>query len=150
MEGDYKFGRCGVFCETCPAGNGRVVELAGELKRLTSDFFKDFPEGHGGFDWKDYRKGLDFFVESYGCPTCTKLEGEPWCEVLKCDKVREKVSCLLCEEFPECPRTEYPRDRYPFVLERYERVKEIGFEGHLKEERERAEAGTLLNDIRKY
>ncbi len=150
MEGDYKFGRCGVFCETCPAGNGRVVELAGELKRLTSDFFKDFPEGHGGFDWKDYRKGLDFFVESYGCPTCTKLEGEPWCEVLKCDKVREKGSCLLCEEFPECPRTEYQRDRYPFVLERYERVKEIGFEGHLKEERERAEAGTLLNDIRKY
>jgi hypothetical protein len=150
MEDDYKFGRCGVFCETCPAGNGRVVELAGELKRLTSDFFNDFPEGHGGFDWKDYRKGLDFFAESYGCPTCTKLEGEPWCEVLKCDKVREKVSCLLCEEFPECPRTEYQRDRYPFVLERYERVKEIGFEGHLKEEREKAEAGTLLNDIRKY
>jgi hypothetical protein len=77
----------------CPAGNGRVVELAEELKRLTSDFFNDFPE---------------------------------------------------------CPRTEYQRGRYPFVLERYERVKEIGFEGHLKEERERAEAGTLLNDIRKY
>ncbi len=35
-------------------------------------------------------------------------------------------------------------------MERFERVKEIGFEGHLKEEREKAEAGTLLNDIRKY
>lgn len=150
MEGDFEFGRCGVFCEMCHAGNGRVAELAGELKRLTAGFFEDFSEGHGGFGWADYRKGLDFFAESYGCPTCTKLEGEPWCEVLKCDKIREKVSCLLCEEFPECPRTEYQRDRYPFVLEHYERVKEVGFEGHLKEEREKAEAGTLLIDIRKY
>ena len=150
MEGDYRYGRCGVFCETCPAGNGRVVELAGELKRLTSDFFKDFPEGHGGFDWAEYRKGLDYFYESYGCPTCTKLEGEPWCEVLKCEKVRKKESCLLCEDFQEYPRTEYQRDRYPFVIERHERVKEIGFEGHLKEEREKAAEGTLLNDMRKY
>jgi hypothetical protein len=149
MEADYRYGRCGVFCETCPAGNGRVKELAGELKRLTSDFFNDFPEGHGGFDWAEYRKGLTFFIKSYGCPTCQNIE-EPWCEVLKCEKVREKESCLLCDEFPECPRTEYQRDRYPFVLERYQRVKEIGFEGHLKEEREKAEAGTLLNDIRKY
>jgi len=149
MEGDYQFGRCGVSCEMCPAGNGRVVELAEKLKRFTSDFFNDFPEGHGGFDWAEYRRGLDFFIESYGCPTCRNIE-EPWCEVLKCEKVVEKGSCLLCEEFPECPRTEYQRVRYPFVLERYERVKEIGFEGHLKEEREKALSGTLLNDIRKY
>ena len=61
MNRDYKFGRCGVFCETCPAGNGKVEWLAGELKRLTSDFFKDFTEDHGGFDWTEYLKGLDFF-----------------------------------------------------------------------------------------
>jgi hypothetical protein len=29
-------------------------------------------------------------------------------------------------------------------------VKEIGFEGHLMEERKKAGKGTLLNDIRKY
>ncbi len=149
MEGDYRFGRCGVFCEMCPTGNGRVVELAGELKRLTSDFFKDFPEGQGGFDWVEYLRGLDFFIGSYGCPTCLNIE-EPWCDVLKCDRVREEGSCLLCDEFPECPRTEYQRGRYPFLLEHHERVKEIGFEEHLNEERERAEAGTLLHDIRKY
>ncbi len=57
--------------------------------------------------------------------------------MLKC----EKGSCLLCEEFLECTRTEYQRGRYPFVLERYERV---------KEEREKALSGLLLNDIRKY
>ncbi len=126
------------------------MELAGEVKRSTSDFFKDFPEGHGGFDWAEYRKGLDYFYESYGCPTCTKLEGEPWCEVLKYEKVWEKESCLLYEEVQECPRTEYRRDRYPFVLECHEMVKEIGFKGHLKEEREKAAGGTLLNNIRKY
>ena len=149
MVSDYKFGRCGVSCEMCPNGNGRVKELARELRRLTSDFFKDFPEDYGEFDWGEYRKGLDYFINSYGCPTCKEIK-EPWCEVLKCEKVREKGSCLLCDEFPECPRTEYQRGRYPFVLEYYERIKEIGFESHLKGERRRAEEGTLLNDIRKY
>ena len=150
MEDIYNYGRCGVFCELCPGGNGKIEELAKELKRLTSDFFKDFPEDHGGFNWTEYRNGLEYFISSYGCPTCTKLEGEPWCDVLKCEKITQRESCLFCEEFLECSRTEYQRNRYPFVLDHYERVKEIGFEAHLKEERERAISGTLLNDIRKY
>jgi hypothetical protein len=74
MESDYKFGRCGVSCEMCPTGNGRVKELANELKRLTSDFFNDFPEGHGGFDWGEYRKGLNYFIEFYGCLTCREIK----------------------------------------------------------------------------
>ena len=150
MEGDYKYGRCGVFCEMCPAGNGRIEELAKELKILTSDFFKDFPKNHGGFDWVEYRKGLDYFIGSYGCPSCLEIDKEPWCNVLKCEKILEKKSCLLCEVFLKCPRTEYQRRRYPFVIEHYKRVKEIGFESHLKEERERALKGVMLNDIRNY
>lgn len=149
MEGDYRYGRCGVFCEMCAAGNGRVNELAGELKRLTVDFFKDFPKGQGGFDWAEYRKGLEYFHESYGCPTCLEIE-EPWCEVMKCEKVEEVESCLLCGEYLDCPRTEYQRERYPFVIEHYKRVREVGFERLLEEERERARSGVLLHDIRKY
>lgn len=133
----------------CATGNGRVRELAKELQRLTSDFFKDFPEGYGDFNWAEYRKGLDYFRENYDCPTCKNIK-DPWCDNLKCEKILEKKSCLLCEEFLECPRTKYQRDRYPYVIGHYERVKEIGFDELLKEEREKAEAGILLHDIRKY
>ena len=101
------------------------------------------------FDWEEFGKGLDYFRESYSCPSCRNIE-KPWCDVLKCEKIEETGSCLLCEEFIGCSRTEYQRERYPFVINHYKRVKKIGFEGHLKEEREKAEAGVLLNDIRKY
>lgn len=133
----------------CSTGNGRVKELAEELRRLTAGFFKVFPPGHGDFDWDQYRKGLDYFCESYGCPTCLGIE-DPWCEVLKCEKVEEKGSCLVCAEFLECPRTEYQRDRYPFVIVHYRRVAEKGLEALFEEEREKAESGVLLQDIRRY
>jgi len=147
-KSNYLYGVCGVFCEQCPAGNGKIKELAGELKRLTADFISDFP-GCKEFNFSEFTKGLVFFHQSYGCPTCLNIK-EPWCEVLKCEKAKELKSCLLCDEYLKCPRTEYHRDRYPFVLEHYRRVKEIGLSEHFKEERERAKKGLLLNDIRKY
>ncbi|MFB0543674.1 MAG: DUF3795 domain-containing protein [Candidatus Bathyarchaeia archaeon] len=147
-ESDYSYGVCGVFCEQCPTGNGRIKELARELKRLTADFISTFPD-FKGFNFSEFTKGLDYFLQSYGCPTCLNVE-EPWCEVLKCEKAKELKNCLLCGEYLECPRTEYHRDRYPFVLKHYQRVKEVGLLEHFKEERERAKKGLLLNDIRKY
>jgi hypothetical protein len=61
----------------CATGNGRVRELARELQRLKSDFFKDFPERFGDFDWVEYRKGLDYFQENYDCLTCKNIK-DPW------------------------------------------------------------------------
>ena len=144
----FCYGVCGVFCEQCATGNGRIKELAGELQRLTADFMATFPD-FKGFDFSEYEKGLEYFHSSYGCPTCLKVK-EPWCEVLKCDKAKELKSCLLCEDYLECPRTQYVRDRYPFVLKHYQRVKEVGLKQHFSEERLRAEKGVLLEEIRKY
>jgi len=149
MGGDeFSYGVCGVFCEQCASGNGRIKELAGELNRLTADFITTFPD-FKEFDFSEYKKGLEYFQHSYGCPTCLKIK-EPWCEILKCDKAKELKSCLLCDDYLECPRTKYHRDRYPFVLKHYQRVKEAGLDQHFREERRRAKEGLLLEDIRKY
>jgi hypothetical protein len=100
------------------------------------------------FKFDDVRKGLKWFAKSK-CPTCLKIK-RPWCEVMKCKKARELKSCLLCDEFPRCPRTEYQRNRYPFVIKYHARVKKVGLEQHLREERERVKRGVCLIDIRKY
>jgi len=145
---EYAYGVCGVFCEQCASGNGRIKELSGELRRLTAgliDYRPDFNE----FDFSEFQRGLEWLNESFGCPTCLKIE-EHWCGVMSCEKAKELRSCLLCDEYPVCPHTEYMRDRYPAVLDHYRRVKEVGLEQLLKEERERAESGLLLHDIRKY
>lgn len=145
---EYAYGVCGVFCEQCASGNGRIKELAKELRRLTVgliDYRPEFDE----FDFDEFQKGLEWLDESHGCPTCLKRE-DYWCGVMRCEKAKELGNCLLCDEYPECPHTDYMRNRYPFVLDHHKRVKEVGLEEHFREERERAESGLLLHDIRKY
>lgn len=146
---NYAYGVCGVFCEMCPTGNGQIPKLASELLHLTEESYK-WAEETVDFDFKDVRKGLEWFAKTK-CPTCLNID-EPWCGVLKCDKIKnqELKSCLLCDEFLECPNTDYHRGRYPFVIDHYQRVKEVGFEQHLEEERKRVQEGVCLIDIRKY
>ncbi|MFW9996892.1 MAG: DUF3795 domain-containing protein [Candidatus Odinarchaeota archaeon] len=144
----YAYGICGVYCGQCPSGNGRIKEFAGELKRMTADFGNDFPD-FKEFNFNEFQKGLEWFNRSPGCPTCLMIK-EPWCKVLKCEKAQQLKSCLLCDEFLTCSNTEYQRNRYPFVLNHYQRVREVGLEQHLEEEEKRSKQGVSLIDIREY
>jgi len=144
---NYSYGVCGVFCEMCPTGNGKISQLASELLKLIKNSYK-WAEDKVNFSFKDVQEGLEWLTKD-SCPTCRQIK-EPWCDVLKCEKARKLQSCLLCEEFLDCPSTAYHRDRYPFVIENYNRVKEIGLEKHLAEERKKAKNGITLIDIRKW
>ena len=53
-------------------------------------------------------------------------------------------SCLLCEDYLRCANTDYHRETYPFVIDNYARVKEVGFERHLNKEEEKSRAGVDL------
>ena len=146
---DYAYGVCGVFCEQCASGNGRIKELASELLRLTRDINTVDGPKIDAFDFDEFQGGLTWFTEGYGCPTCLQVE-KPWCAVMKCEKAKELGNCLLCDEVSECPHNEYQRTRYAYLLEHHERVKEVGLERYYAEEREKARKGTLLHDIREY
>ena len=144
---EYAYGICGVFCEMCPSGTGKIAQLATELLKLIKNSYT-WAEDEVDFSFKDLRKGLEWLTKDT-CPTCQQIE-EPWCDVLKCEKAHKLKSCLLCEDFLKCPSTEYHRDRYPFVIKNYERVKKVGLKMHLQEERKKAQDGITLNDIRKW
>jgi transcription elongation factor Elf1 len=117
--------------------------MAGELKRLVDttrySWVKDFVKS---FSFDEFRKGLEWFSDSQ-CPMCLNGGGAP-CENKKCAPRKNLRSCLLCEEYLTCGHTEYQRDMYPFVIDNYSRVKQVGFEKHLEEEEERAKAGVDL------
>ena len=147
LKDKYNYGVCGVFCEMCPTGMGKISQLAIELLRLIKSSYK-WAEDQVDFNFEDLHKGLEWLTK-VSCPTCHHIK-EPWCDVLKCDKAKKLQSCLLCEEFLECPSTAYQRDRYPFVIEHYHRVKKIGLEKHLEEERKKTRDGITLIDIRKW
>jgi hypothetical protein len=76
------------------------------------------------FSFEDLRKGLECLTKDE-CPTCFNIK-DPWCDVMKCDKAKELQSCLLGNEFLKCTSTEYHRDRYPFVIDHYKKVQEVG------------------------
>jgi len=138
-----QYGLCGVYCGQCPNGNGRVKMMAGELKRLVDttryNWVKDVVKS---FSFDEFRKGLEWFSDSQ-CPMCLNGGGAP-CENRKCAPQKNLQSCLLCNDYSACKYTEYQRDAYPFVVDNYNRVKQVGFEKHLEEEEERAKAGIDL------
>jgi len=139
----YSYGICGVYCGQCPAGNGRVKIIAGELKRLVDTVGYDWIEDVvKSFKFSEFRKGLEWFAGEQ-CVTCLKGGGAP-CQNKKCAAKKELESCLLCDDYLTCKNTEYQRDRYPFVAENYKRVKQVGFQKYLEEEEEKAKAGVDL------
>jgi len=137
------YGICGVYCGQCPNGNGRVKIIAGELKRLVDtvryDWVSDVVKS---FKFEEFRKGLEWFADAQ-CPMCLQGGGAP-CENRKCAPRKKLGSCLLCNDFLTCKNTEYQREWYPFVVDNYARVKEVGFEKYLEEEEEKAKAGVDL------
>jgi hypothetical protein len=138
-----QYGLCGVYCGQCPNGNGRVKMMAGELKRLVDttryDWMKDVVKS---FNFTEFRKGLEWFSDSQ-CPMCLNGGGAP-CQNKKCAAQKNLQNCLLCNDYLTCKNTEYQRDFYPFVVDNYRRVKEVGFQKHLEEEEERTKAGIDL------
>jgi hypothetical protein len=138
-----QYGICGVYCGQCPNGNGRVKMIAGELKRLVDTTRYDWlREVVKSFSFDEFRKGLEWFSIAQ-CSMCLNGGGAP-CENRKCASKKNLQSCLLCADYLSCKNTEYQRDVYPFVVENYSRVKQVGFQKYLEEEEERARAGVDL------
>jgi hypothetical protein len=138
-----QYGICGVYCGQCPNGNGRVKAIAGELKRLVDTVRYDWLNyAEKRFSFNEFRKSLEWFSQAQ-CPMCLNGGGAP-CENKKCAPQKKLESCLLCNEYLTCKNTEYHREWYPFVVDSYKRVKEVGFQKHLEEEEERAKAGVTL------
>lgn len=138
-----QYGICGIYCGQCPNGNGRVKMMAGELKRLVDTVrYNWVRDAVKSFEFDEFRKGLEWFSVAQ-CSMCLNGGGAP-CENRKCASEKKLKSCLLCGDYPTCKHTEYQREWYPFVVDNYNRVKQLGFERYLEEEEERARAGVDL------
>jgi hypothetical protein len=143
VDTKYQYGICGVYCGQCPDGNGRVKMMARELRRLVDTTRYDWlREAVKSFSFDDFRKGLEWFSRAQ-CRMRLNGGGAP-CENRKCAAKKHLQGCLLCGDYLTCKHTDYQRDTYPFVIDNYNRVKQVGFQKHLEEEEERAQAGVDL------
>ena len=138
-----QYGICGVYCGQCPNGNGRVKMIAGELKRLVDTTrYNWVGDVVKSFNFDEFRKGLEWFSAAQ-CPMCLNGGGAP-CQNRKRAEEKKLESCLTCKTYMTCKNTEYQRGRYPFVIDNYNQVQEVGFLKHLEEEEEKKKAGVNL------
>ena len=73
---EYPYGVCGVYCGQCASGNGRVRHFARELRRLTDVYLNCMERVDMGFNWVEFRKGLDV-ISRWRC-NCLDVESATW------------------------------------------------------------------------
>jgi len=128
---------CGDYCGGCGQYNGLIVETARQMREFAELYGFEF-RSKGAFDFKQFVKGLDWFIENAKCPSCQQDGGPPGCEVRKCCSEKGLHICFECEEFP-CPKFKEYAD--PDTMDRYNRFKEIGFEKWVEEQMQKAKKG---------
>ena len=128
---------CGDYCGGCGQYNGLIRETAKQMREFADLYGFEF-RFKEAFDFKQFVKGLEWFIDNAKCPGCRQGGGPPWCEVRKCCSEKGWRICFECREFPRSKFAEYAD---PDTMDRYERSKEIGFERWVMEQVQRADEG---------
>jgi len=94
-------GFCGIWCGSCPAGNGAMIELTRKYEELVKKYNleKWVPKG---FDFKEFAKGLACIQTMPLCSGCRKGGGGPSCKVRICALGKGLADCSLCDQLIEC------------------------------------------------
>jgi len=114
---------CSDYCGGCGQYNGLVIETAKQMREF-ADLYGFELRSEGAFNFKQFMKGLEWFIDNAKCPGCHRGGGPPWCEVRKCCSEKGLRICFECEEFPCLKIKEYGD---PDTMDRFRRFKEIGF-----------------------
>ena len=128
---------CGDYCGGCGQYNGLIIETAKQMREFAELYAFEI-RSEGAFYFKQFVKGLEWFIKNAKCPGCRQGGGPPWCEVKKCCFEKGLRICFECEEFP-CSKIKEYAD--PDTMDRYKRSKEIGFEKWVEEQRQKAKEG---------
>lgn len=139
---------CGLYCDLC-GSRGRIPKRAQALQNSMAE---------EGYDvWGKEIPGFSEFWEFLGtlsdpekaCSGCRQNGGPPFCSVRKCARKKEVDVCVFCKEYP-CSRIKELAKGYPTLLADGERIKEIGINAWIEEQKKRARTGFVYADIRCY
>jgi hypothetical protein len=150
MSLNHKLARCGIYCGQCRAYTEEVTDLAEQFKKWVEQDYSWLKGVEESFDYDNFLKGLEWFSKATcsGCRNATDI----WCEVKKCEKIKDnsKDNCLICDEFSECPYTDYQRNRYSYLFKHIDYIKKEGLGKFLEGEEKKADEGIRIQDIRDY
>ena len=114
-QGKELMAYCGLYCGDCFGYNGRIAELAKELrKELRHAKFDRIAESLAGnpfFEvFGNYSQCYDVLgaLVQFRCKkTCHGGGGPPFCEIRKCCQSKELEGCWECDQFGTCDKLEF-------------------------------------------
>lgn len=111
-----QIGFCGIWCGSCAAGNGTMIELTRKYEDLVKkyDLEKWAPKG---FDFKEFAKGLTCIQTVPLCPGCRKGGGSPTCKIRICALEKSLTDCSECDQLIACRSFEQVEKNNPKIKE---------------------------------
>ena len=121
---ENQIGFCGIWCGSCPAGNGSVVELT---RRYEETVKKNRMEKWApkDFDFKEFMKGLSSLQKVPLCKGCLKGGGNPTCKIRACAKEKNLFNCSQCELLVSCENFEMLEKSHPKIKQDLLKTKSI-------------------------
>jgi hypothetical protein len=109
-----QMGFCGIWCGSCAAGNGAMVELTRRYEELVKKYNLE-KWAPRNFDFKEFAKGLTSIQTMSLCPGCQKGGGPPTCKIRICALEKSVASCSHCSQLMQCVNFEQVEKTHPRI-----------------------------------
>jgi hypothetical protein len=131
---------CGIYCGDCFIGQGKVADLARDLRKELRKYRVDkmaetFAETPFFAVFKDYPQCYDVLgalVRLRCHKGCREGGGPPFCKIRKCCLKKGIEGCWECEEFESCRELDFLKAHGDAPLKNLRKLKKAGVEGFLK------------------
>jgi hypothetical protein len=106
---------CGLYCKDCHGFNGKIPDLARDLRKELRDAkydkFAGFISTYSfGKDFKEYDtcyKVLGAMVKFRCKKGCKNGGGSPFCNIRKCAQKKDLDGCWECTDFETCKKLDF-------------------------------------------
>jgi len=118
-----QIGFCGIWCGSCAAGNGALIELTKKFEEVVKNYNLErwVPKG---FDFREFTKGLALIQTTPLCPGCKKGGGNPTCKVRVCASAKGMTNCSHCDQLTECRNFEQLEKSRPKIKQDLREIKD--------------------------
>lgn len=136
---------CGLYCDLC-AARTRIPRRAAALRSaMTEEGWTFWGQSIPGFT--EFWSFLEGLSSGEGCPGCRAGGGYSGCQIRVCARERGLELCSQCPDFP-CEYVDALAAKYPTLVADNVRMKAVGLEQWLIEQKERVRRGVVYADIR--
>jgi hypothetical protein len=119
-----QIGFCGIWCGSCPAGSGAIMELTRIYEEVVkkNKLEKWAPKD---FNFNEFMKGLSSIQKMATCSGCHKGGGNPACAVRICAQKKDILNCSQCSELLTCKNFKDLEKSHPRIKEDLKKIKNV-------------------------